>query len=88
MGLIILPQAIKNILPALGNEFISLIKGSSQVSVIGIAELLYTSETIRSISFKPFEPLVIISVIYFMLTSVVSFFVKVTEKKLAVSSKR
>ncbi|MGN0552463.1 MAG: amino acid ABC transporter permease [Oscillospiraceae bacterium] len=88
MRLIVLPQAIKNILPSLGNEFVSLIKNSSQVSVIGVAELMYTSDTIRSISFKPFEPLVIVSVIYFIMTSIISFFVRVIEKKLAVSSKR
>ncbi|MGN0484599.1 MAG: amino acid ABC transporter permease [Lachnospiraceae bacterium] len=88
MRLIILPQAIKNILPALGNEFVSLIKNSSQVSVIGIAELIYVSDTIRSISFRPFEPLVIVSVIYFILTTIISFFVRLLETRLAVSSKR
>lgn len=88
MRLIILPQAIKNNLPSLGNEFVSLIKNSSQVSVIGVAELMYTSDTMRSISFKPFEPLVIVSVIYFIMTSIISFFIRVIEKKLAVSSKR
>ena len=58
MWFIILPQAAKNILPALGNEFVTVIKTSSQVSVIGIAELMYTADTIRGISFRPMEPLV------------------------------
>ena len=86
MILVVMPQAIKNILPSLGNEFISLIKNSSQVSVIGIAELMYTSDTIRGISFKPFEPLVIISVIYFIMTFIISLGVKVIEKKMAKST--
>lgn len=88
MMFIVLPQAVKNILPALGNEFISLIKSSSQVSVIGIGELMYEAQTIRSISYRPFAPLVIISIIYFLITSVVSHFVKKFEAKLAISSKR
>lgn len=88
MFLIIFPQAIKNILPALGNEFVSVIKNSSQVSVIGVAELMYTTNTIRSISFKSFEPLIIVSVIYFILTFIISLLVKRLELRLAMSTKR
>lgn len=85
---IIFPQAFKNILPALANEFISVIKNSSQVSVIGLAELMYVTNTVRSISYKQFEPLIIVSVIYFILTFIVSTVVRKTERKLSVSTVR
>ena len=52
---IIIPQAIRNILPVIGNEFVTLIKESSQVSVIGMADLMYTAATIQGISFQPFS---------------------------------
>ncbi len=84
---IIFPQALKNILPALGNEFVSVIKESSQVSIIGLAELMYITTTVRSISFRSFEPLVIVSLLYFILTSVLSALIKKMEKKLAVSNR-
>ena len=88
MLLIIFPQTVKNILPALGNEFVSVIKNSSQVSVIGVAELMYTTNTIRSISFRSFEPLIIVSVIYFIMTFIISSAIKKIEIRLAVSDRR
>ena len=84
---IVFPQAFKNILPSLGNEFVSIIKESSQVSVIGLAELMYTSNTIRAISFTSFEPLIIVSLIYFILTFVLSTFIKKLETKMAKSNR-
>lgn len=87
MLLVVMPQAFKNILPSLGNEFVSMIKNSSQVSVIGIAELMYTSDTIRGISFKPFEPLVIVSIIYFIMTFIISLVLRAVEKKMAKSTR-
>ncbi len=87
MIFIVFPQAFKNVLPSLGNEFVSIIKESSQVSVIGLAELMYTTTTIRSISYKAFEPLIIVSVIYFIITFITSSLVKRMEKKLAVSNR-
>ena len=84
---IIFPQALKNILPALGNEFVSVIKESSQVSIIGLAELMYITTTVRSISFRSFEPLLIVSILYFIVTSVCSLLIKKMENKLAVSNR-
>lgn len=84
---IVFPQAFKNILPSLGNEFVSIIKESSQVSVIGLAELMYTTNTIRAISFTSFEPLIIVSLIYFILTFVLSTFIKKLETKMAKSNR-
>ena len=83
---IVLPQAMKNILPALGNEFITIIKTSSQVSVIGIAELMYAADTIRGISFQPMAPLILVAIIYFVITFIFSLILKWVEKFMRRSS--
>lgn len=79
---IMLPQAFKNILPVLGNEFITIIKESSIVSVIGVPELMYNAETIRGNTFKPFEPLIVAAILYFILTFSLSKLVGHTERRL------
>ena len=85
---IVLPQAMKNILPSLSNEFITIIKTSSQVSVIGIGELMYAADTIRGISFQPMAPLILVALIYFLITSVFSFILKKIEKRMSRSTQR
>lgn len=82
---IIMPQAFKNILPALGNEFVILIKESAIVSVIGLHDLMYKVDTIRGITYKPFEPLIVAAVIYFILTATFSKGVAKLERRLNVS---
>ncbi|KMT23125.1 amino acid ABC transporter permease [Clostridium cylindrosporum] len=82
MRYIILPQAIKNILPALGNEFIVVIKESSIVSVIGIQEIMYNAQTITSATFSPFPPLIVAAIIYFVLTFTLSKALGVLERRL------
>lgn len=72
MRYIILPQAFRNILPALGNELVVVIKESSIVSVIGITELMYKADTVRGNIARPFEPLIIAAVIYFIMTFTLS----------------
>jgi arginine/lysine/histidine transport system permease protein len=72
MRYIIIPQAIKNILPALGNEFVVVIKESSVVSVIGIKELMYNADTVRGNTFKAFEPLIVAALMYFVMTFTLS----------------
>jgi len=66
--LVVLPQAVRNVLPALGNELVVVIKESSIVSVIGIAELMYKADTVRGVTFRPFEPLLVAAVLYFLMT--------------------
>lgn len=83
--LIILPQALKNILPALGNEFIILIKESAIVSVIGLHDLMYKIDTIRGLTYKPFEPLIVAAAIYFVLTYSLSKGVVILERRMKVS---
>ncbi|WP_291569529.1 amino acid ABC transporter permease [Clostridium sp. UBA4548] len=82
MRLIIIPQAFKNILPALGNEFITIIKESSIVSVIGIGELMYKADTVRGNTALPFEPLIVAAVIYFLLTFTLSKILGSLERRL------
>ena len=68
MRYIIVPQGIKNVLPALGNEFITLIKETSAGAYIGIMELTKASDIIASRTYDYFSPLVIIACIYLVIT--------------------
>jgi amine acid ABC transporter, permease protein, 3-TM region, His/Glu/Gln/Arg/opine family len=83
MQYIIFPQAIKNILPALGNEFVTVIKESSVVSVIGVSELIFQAGNVQGASFKPFLPYVIVSLIYFVLTFTLSRLLGVAERRMS-----
>lgn len=65
---IIFPQAFRMALPTLGNEFVAIIKESSIVSVIGIADLMYKANIVRGNTFLPFEPLLVAALCYFLLT--------------------
>lgn len=80
MKLIILPQTLRNVLPTLGNEFVSMVKQSSQVSIMGLADLMYAADIIRGNTYRPFTPLVIVAVIYLILTFAVSYAFKWIER--------
>lgn len=84
---IVIPQAIKNILPALGNEFVVVIKESSIVSIIGIADLMYRADTVRGNTFQPFEPLIVAAVIYFLMTFPLSKLLAYIERRMHVSER-
>ena len=79
---IILPQAIRNILPALGNEFITLLKETSVGAYIGIVELTKASDIIASRTYDYFFPLIIIAIIYLIMTLGLSKLVNVMERRL------
>ena len=79
---IIIPQAIKNVLPSLCNEFILLIKETSIVSVIALHELTYTSNSVRANTFLAFEPLIVTAVIYFLITYLLKRPVGILERRL------
>lgn len=85
MRYIIFPQAVKNILPALGNEFVTVIKESSVVSVIGVAELMFQTGVVQGASFRAFLPYVIVSLIYFVLTFALSRLLGVAERRMRTS---
>lgn len=87
MRYIILPQAIKNILPALGNEFITLLKETSIAGYIGIMELTKSSDIIASRTYDYFFPLIIVAIIYLVLTLGLSKLLKIFERKLDINVK-
>lgn len=82
MRYIILPQAVKNILPALVNEFVTLIKESSIVSFIGLHDLMYYANAARTATYKAFEPLLYAAFIYFVLTFTLSKVMAAVERRL------
>ena len=79
---IIFPQAIKNILPALGNEFITLVKETSIGAYIGIVELTKASDIIASRTYDYFFPLILIAIIYLIITLFLSKLINTMEKRL------
>jgi|TARA_B100000787_G_scaffold65075_1_gene47764 polar amino acid transport system permease protein len=82
LRLVILPQAIKNILPALGNQFVYVLKMSSLVSIIGIADLTRKANELVVSTYRPLEIYTFLILEYLILILVVSFFVRKLEKKL------
>ena len=85
MRLIILPQAIKRILPPLAGQFITLVKDSSLVSVIAVTDLTYVAKNIVTITFRAFEVWLAIAAFYFLLSFGLSLVVRKLEKRLAES---
>jgi len=82
MTRIILPQAVKNILPALGNEFVVIIKESSICSVVGLFDLMYMADMVRATASRPFEPLIVVALMYFCITFPLSKLVQYIEKRM------
>ena len=82
---VILPQAVKNILPALCNEFISTIKGTSLASTFFISELLTSFKIVQSATFIAIPSLTISGIIYFTLNFILSKLLRVLERRLMVS---
>ncbi|WP_024613689.1 amino acid ABC transporter permease [Clostridium sp. Ade.TY] len=68
MYLVIVPQAVKNILPAIGNEFVTIIKESSMASFIGVGELMFSADIVKGAVYLTFEPLIVVAVFYFIMT--------------------
>ena len=84
---IVIPQAIKNILPTLGNEFISLIKETSVVSFVGATDLYLAFQRIGSNTYDFMVPYLVMAVIYIVLVVIISFLVKLMERSLRKSDK-
>ena len=82
MSAIVLPQAIKNILPALCNEFISLLKETSISGYIGLMDLTKGGDIIRSITYEAFLPLIVVAVVYLLMVMGLSKGVSVLERRL------
>ena len=84
LRLVILPQAIKNILPALGNQFVYVLKMSSLVSIIGIGDLTRKANELVVSTYRPLEIYTFLILEYLILILIVSYFVRKLERKLKV----
>lgn len=82
MFYIVMPQAFKNVLPALGNEFIGLLKETSVAGYIAIQDLTKGADIIRSRTYSAFMPLIAAALIYLVLVMVFTFFVQKLERRL------
>ena len=84
---IILPQAIKNILPTLGNEFIALIKETSVVSFIAVLDLTKSLQNIANSTYEYFVPYIVLALTYLILVLGITALIKVMERRLARSER-
>ncbi len=84
MRYVIFPQAIRRIIPPLGNEFIALLKDSSLVSVIALEELLRKGQVVITRTFRPFEVYTVIAILYLIMTLAISKLVSWSERKLKI----
>ena len=82
MRYVIMPQAVKNVLPALGNEFIVLLKETSVAGYLSIQDLTKGGDIIRSQTYAPFMPMIGVAVIYLVLVMIFSYFVQKLERRL------
>ena len=85
MRYIILPQAIKNILPAIGNQFILMLKNTSLASTFFIGELMTSWRTVQTATYKPIPALMIVGIIYVLMTWTLTMLLDKFERRLAES---
>ena len=81
MKTIILPQAIRHMLPAIGNEFVTLIKESSLLSVLAINELTMVGQQVRSVTYASFETFIFVALVYLIMTTITSGALQIVENK-------
>lgn len=86
MSSVILPQAIKIVIPPLGNQFINLVKNSSLLAVVAGGDLMYQGDLINAMTFTPFDTYIFVGLFYLILTIPLSFGVGFLEKRLARSN--
>ncbi len=84
---IVIPQAIKNIIPTLGNEFIALIKETSVVSFVGATDLYKAFNTAGTNSYEFMVPYLAMAIIYILMVMIISLFIKIIERRLRKSDK-
>ena len=82
MRLVVLPQAIKNVLPALANEVVTMVKESSICSVLGMAEIMYTAQTVSGNSYITLAPYVLAAIIYFCINYPASKAIEAIERRM------
>ena len=88
MRFVVVPQAVKAILPALGNEFIVLLKDTSLISVIGGKELLYAARSVAARNYEPMYPYVGAAIVYLLLVLLFTWLLGIFERRLRASDRR
>ena len=88
LKMVVLPQAFRNILPALMNEFVAIIKETSIVSLVGISELMFCAKDVISISYRTLEPYAIAAILYFIMVYPLSKLVSYVERRMNASVTR
>ncbi|KNZ71075.1 polar amino acid ABC transporter inner membrane subunit [Thermincola ferriacetica] len=88
MRYVIIPQAFKRVIPALGNEFIAMLKDSSLVSAISVQELAMTGTIIANRTYRPFEPWIVVAILYLIMTLALSQIVAYLERRFGKSDTR
>jgi polar amino acid transport system permease protein len=83
MRRVVLPQAIRIVIPAIGNDFIAMTKDSALVSVIGVQELLWRAQRIGTANFRNMETLMLAAAVYWIITIILSLFQERLEKRMA-----
>ena len=82
MRLVVLPQAIKNILPALANELVTMVKESSICSILGMSELIWGAKTVANTTLKTLSPYVLAALIYFLINFPASKAIEAVERRM------
>ena len=82
MWIVVIPQAVRNILPALGNEFIVLLKETSIAGYVALKDLTYVGNLIRSRTYEAFFPLIVVALIYLIIVLILSALLKRLERRL------
>lgn len=88
MILIVIPQAVKNILPAIGNEFVAIIKESSMASIIGVNELMFAGKVVVGSTYLGLEPYIVAAVFYFIMTFTLGRIISLIERRMKKSDSR
>jgi polar amino acid transport system permease protein len=88
MRYVVLPQAVRNVLPPLGNEFIAIVKDSSLVSVLGVQDITQLGKVYSASTFRFFETYNVVGFLYLVMTIGLALLVRVTEKRMGKSENR
>lgn len=88
MVLIVIPQAVKNILPAIGNEFVAIIKESSMASIIGVNELMFAGKVVVGSTYLGLEPYIVAAGFYFIMTFTLGRVISLIERRMKKSDSR
>ena len=88
MRLVVLPQAIKNVLPALGNEVVTMVKESSICMVLGMGEIMFTAQTIAGSTYIAIGPFMLAAGLYFLITYPTSKVIERIERRMRRGDKR